>query len=471
VKIAFTFGSGARAGQTEEFSQPFVQIGRHPHCDLRFDADRDLDVSSRHATVLLQDEMFILRDLGSTNGTFVNGKRLTADHVITSEDEIQFGRQGPKVRVSIVRPQRTGPGQTLPPPDTVPSPAEATAPRIERSVRRTPPGPTTTRIKVEVARQTASLRRTTIILLSLLVLLAGAYLWQSVTAAKKIERERAELLQMADSLAAAYQNVQANVASLQGALDSAEAQTARLRARIGQGSDASALAELRAQLQSAQRRQQSLSAAASLDPTAINRNNRDAVAVIVVEFADGNVRTGSGFVVRSEANAALLLTNRHVVNGTTGAGARRMGAIFNGSNQNFPAELVATHANPEVDLALIRVPLRGGIETVVSIAATVAPEEGEPVAIIGFPLGLDMAMGGEWQRVGVSTSLNTGTLSKVLDNQLAITGYGAPGMSGSPVFNREGQVIGIVFGGQRDSQGRVVLAVPVRFARELLSAH
>ena len=73
--------------------------------------------------------------------------------------------------------------------------------------------------------------------------------------------------------------------------------------------------------------------------------------------------------------------------------------------------------------------------------------------------------------MGVSTSLNTGTLSKVLDNQLVITGYGAPGMSGSPVFNRQGQVIGIVYGGQRDSQGRVVLAVPVRFARELLSAN
>ena len=469
MKIAFTFGSGARAGQTEEFSQSFVQIGRHPHCDLRFDADRDLDVSSRHATVLLQEEMFILRDLGSTNGTYVNGKRLTADHVLTNGDEIQFGKQGPRVKISVMRDQRTGPGQNLPPSTAVPKTA-AEPPRIERSVRRTPPGQTTTRIKVEVARQTASLRRTTVILLGLLVLLAGAYLWQSMSASKKIERERADLLRRVDSIAAAYQNVQVNVASLQGALDSAEAETARLRARIGRGGDAAALAELRTQLSAAQQRQLSLSTAASLDPTPINRSNRNGVAVVVVEFADADVRTGSGFVVRSDANSVLLLTNRHVVRGPAGPG-RRMGVIFNGSTQNFPAELVATHANPAVDLALIRVPLRGGIETVVSIAASVKPEEGEPVAIIGFPLGLDMAMGGEWQRVGVSTSLNTGTLSKVLDSELAITGYGAPGMSGSPVFNRQGQVIGIVFGGQRDSQGRVVLAVPVRFARELLSAN
>lgn len=469
MKIAFTFGSGARAGQTEEFSQPFVQIGRHPHCDLRFDADRDLDVSSRHASVILQGEMFLLRDLGSTNGTFINGKRLTADHVMISGDEIQFGKQGPKVKVTLVRQQRTGPGQTLPP-DTTPPKTAAEPPKIERSVRRTPPGQTTTRIKVEVARQTESLRRTTIVLLGLLLLLAGAYLWQSVRASNRIERERAELLRMADSLTAAYQSVQANVASLQGALDSAEAETARLRARIGQGGGAAALAELRSQLQNAQRRQQSLSTAASLDATEINRSNQDGIGVIVVEFTDGDLRTGSGFVVRSSDSEVLLLTNRHVVSGTDGSPPRRMGVIFNGSNQNFPAEIVATHPSAGVDVALVKVSLRGGVETVIPVGSATA-EAGEPVAIIGFPLGLDMAMGGEWQQVGVSTSLNTGTLSKVLDNQLVITGYGAAGMSGSPVFNRQGQVIGIVYGGQRDSQGRVVLAVPVKFGRDLLSAN
>jgi S1-C subfamily serine protease len=44
-------------------------------------------------------------------------------------------------------------------------------------------------------------------------------------------------------------------------------------------------------------------------------------------------------------------------------------------------------------------------------------------------------------------------------------------MSGSPIFDRQGRVIGIVYGGQRDSNGRVVLGVPIRYARELLSAH
>jgi S1-C subfamily serine protease len=468
VKIEFTFGSGPRAGQSEAFSNPFIQIGRHPHCELRFDPDRDLDVSSRHASVMLQGEMFVLRDLGSTNGTFVNGRRLTADHVLVQGDEIQFGKQGPRVKVAIIRSQRPGIGPAAP---EIEPAVPATVPKIERSIRRTPPGQTTTRIKAEVARQTASLRRTTFVLLGLLLILAIAYLWQSVSASRRIERERAELLQMADSLTAAYRNVEANVASLQGALDSAKAETARLRGRIGRGSDVSELSELRTQLLAAQQRQQSISVAASLDPTAINRTNQDGVAVILVEFADGSLRTGSGFVVRSDQNSATLITNRHVVIGPDGRPPRRLGAVFNGSSQNFPAEVLGTHPNGDVDLALVRVPVRGGVNTVISIVATVAPEAGEPVAIIGFPLGLDMAMGGAWQRVGVSTSFNAGTLSKVLEKELVITGYGATGMSGSPVFNARGQVIGIVYGGQRDSQGRVVLGVPVRFARELLSGH
>ncbi|MEO8293964.1 MAG: trypsin-like peptidase domain-containing protein [Gemmatimonadota bacterium] len=460
--------AGPRAGQAEAFSQPFIQIGRHPQCDLRFDPDRDLDVSSRHATVILQSEMFTLRDLGSTNGTYVNGKRITTDHVLADGDEIQFGKQGPKLGVRIMREQRPGPGS---PAEAAPLVVPATASKVvEHSVRRTPTGPTTTRIKVEVARQTASLRRTTIILLSLLVILAAAYLWQSITAAKRIESERAELLRRVDSLSVAYQNVQVNVASLQGALDSAQAETSRLRARIGEGGDAGQLQALRTQLLAAEQRQQRIKAAASLDAAGINRANQDAVAVVVVEFADGSIRTGSGFAVRSDDAGSMIITNRHVVSGENGSVPARIGVIFNGSKQNFKADLVALHPGTSIDLALIRASVRGGTPIIHSLG-TSEPQAGDPVATIGFPLGLDMEMGGNWQEVGVTASLNTGVVSKALPDQLVITGYGAAGMSGSPIFDGEGNVVGIVFGGQRESNGRIVLGVPVRFALELLQTH
>jgi pSer/pThr/pTyr-binding forkhead associated (FHA) protein/V8-like Glu-specific endopeptidase len=480
MRIQFTFIGGARSGQSEIFSEPFVQIGRHPHCDLRFDADRDLDVSSRHASVLMTAELYSLRDLGSTNGTFVNGKRLTADHVLVHGDVIQFGKQGPKVEVNILRDEKPGPQSTAD--KAVKSEVKTTLPTAEppdksrkaqHPVRRTPTGGggTAVRVKAEVARQTASLRRTTVILLGLLFVLAGAYLWQSVTASRRIKAEQDKLMGMVDSLSNALLQVRTTSASLQASLDSAQAETATLRMRIGQGGSAAELAALRGQLAAAVRRQQSISSAASIDAAPINRANKDAVAVVLVEFADGTRRTGSGFAVQSDGQSSLLITNRHVVIGPDGSLPTKVGAVFNGSRQNFRGEVVSVASNEAADLSLIRVPIRGGTPVVRSVASTKDPEAGDPVVMIGFPLGLDMEMGGDWQTVGVSTTLTTGSISKALNETLLISGYGAPGMSGSPVFDRNGAVIGVVFGGQRDSEGKVLLAVPVRYVREILQGH
>ncbi|MEP7325119.1 MAG: FHA domain-containing protein, partial [Gemmatimonadota bacterium] len=443
MKIQFTFLGGARAGQSETFSEPFVQIGRHPQCDLRFDADRDLDVSSRHASVQMKAEMYTLRDLGSTNGTFVNGKRLSADHVLVNGDVIQFGKSGPKLEVNIVRDERPGPraaeGPSAMKAEVKPILPTASTPektKPEKGVRRSPTGGggTAVRVKAEVARQTASLRRTTIILLALLIVLAGAYVLQSVTASRRIKTEQNKLLGMVDSLSHALLQVQTSSVTLQAALDSAQAETTQLKARIGQGGSADELAVLRSQLSVAMRRQQSISSAASIDAGPINRVNKDAVAVVLVEFADGTRRTGSGFAVESDGQSSLLITNRHVVTGEDGSLPTRVGVVFNGSKQNFRAEVVTVATAEAADLALIRVVLRGGTPVVGSIAPSKDPEAGDPVVMIGFPLGLDMEMGGDWQTVGVSTTLTTGSISKTLSERLLILGYGAPGMSGSPVF-------------------------------------
>jgi hypothetical protein len=50
-------------------------IGRHPGCDLRID---DRRISGEHASLRWVDERWELRDLGSRNGTFLDGRRLAA---------------------------------------------------------------------------------------------------------------------------------------------------------------------------------------------------------------------------------------------------------------------------------------------------------------------------------------------------------------------------------------------------------
>lgn len=50
-----------------------VLVGRHPRCDIVVDG---ANVSRRHAELLFRDGVWVIRDLGSTNGTTVNGSQV-----------------------------------------------------------------------------------------------------------------------------------------------------------------------------------------------------------------------------------------------------------------------------------------------------------------------------------------------------------------------------------------------------------
>lgn len=69
-------------------------LGRSSHCDLRLDDRADALVSGRHARLYAQDGRWMIEDLQSKNGTFVNGARLAAAHAIEPDDEIGLGPAG-----------------------------------------------------------------------------------------------------------------------------------------------------------------------------------------------------------------------------------------------------------------------------------------------------------------------------------------------------------------------------------------
>jgi len=65
-----------------------VFVGRHPSCDL---AIRQHDVSRRHAEIRFQDGSYVVYDLESTNGTFLNGERLEGMRSLRPGDRIEIG--------------------------------------------------------------------------------------------------------------------------------------------------------------------------------------------------------------------------------------------------------------------------------------------------------------------------------------------------------------------------------------------
>ena len=63
-------------------------LGRHPACEVHLEDD---SVSRRHAALRRRDGIWMLVDLGSTNGTWVNGRRVGARTPVRRGDVVQLG--------------------------------------------------------------------------------------------------------------------------------------------------------------------------------------------------------------------------------------------------------------------------------------------------------------------------------------------------------------------------------------------
>jgi hypothetical protein len=84
--VALEEGTGAMEFRV----QPLTTIGRTRNNDIQVDAP---SVSRKHAQIALTDAGYVVRDLGSENGTFVNGERI-AEQPLTDGDLLHFGGIG-----------------------------------------------------------------------------------------------------------------------------------------------------------------------------------------------------------------------------------------------------------------------------------------------------------------------------------------------------------------------------------------
>lgn len=402
VRIQLIVSGGTMDGRDFTLDQERVLVGRDPSAHVRFDADGDRKVSARHAELLLRDGVWLVRDLNSTNGTFRNGRRIADEEPLRDGDRLTLGTDGPSMLVRLASAHSF--------PSTPPTSGSGTAPG-ERPAAAPPRGGS---------------RRWALLAAAALLLLVGA----GLTASALI---RGRGLPPGSTTISGGRRGVAGASGAASGSDGTET-----------GADRPAAAA-----------PQPIATAGEMDYAAVVAGNARAVALVAVEMPDGSASSGTAFAVGER----LLVTNRHVVQVADGPRARRVLVKFSETDQWLPARVGRLDASADLATLVLDPPARAP-QLVRGVAAPgTEPRVGDPVALIGFPLGTDTPMDGRGDDFIAAPSLFRGMVSKRVSDVLQIDAFAGHGSSGSPVLDRRGAVVGVVYGGPRDGGGRIVYAV------------
>lgn len=87
TRFSLVFEGGSRDGESIPIRPPSLKIGRKPGNDLVLD---DANASGAHAEIAFEGERIVLRDLGSTNGTILDGRKIE-EVILSHGDKITIG--------------------------------------------------------------------------------------------------------------------------------------------------------------------------------------------------------------------------------------------------------------------------------------------------------------------------------------------------------------------------------------------
>ncbi len=388
MHLILLVSGGTLGGRRFQLSQERILVGRDPAADVRFDADRDREVSARHAEIRWLGDGWQLRDLNSTNGTFRNGARVGGNTSLHEGDRVTLGVNGPVLVVESAAPAAAG----NPPPGKA-----ASAGSAGDGGRRG--RPRTSRLLI------AGAMVATVIAVGL-----------TTTAILRGRR------------VAAAAPAAPTVASAPG--------TTTVPANGGE-----------------------------MDFAAVNDASARAVALVAVQMPRGDASSGTAFAVGER----LLVTNRHVVEDEDGTRARRVLVKFSETEAWLPATVERVDRDADLATLLLEEPARTPQQVRGIAAVGTAPRVGDPVALIGYPLGIDTPMEQTADDFIAAPSVFRGMVSKSVRDVLQVDAFAGHGSSGSPIFDRRGAVVGVVYGGPAESAGRIVYAVSPAALLDFLS--
>jgi S1-C subfamily serine protease/pSer/pThr/pTyr-binding forkhead associated (FHA) protein len=409
MRAVFIHITGLKRGQREIIGDPQISIGRAPSSTLAF-APTDTRASAHHAEIAFDGTGYVLRDAGSTNGTYVNGRRVYTTR-LKAGDIIEFGTGGPQVQFEF-EGEESAQLVTVP---VAPTQALDTVTRGNGLGAQTGGkefGRTTVRLMIDHAVKKSSTQFrvlvTTLTILVVALMSVVAYLVFKPTQV------------------------------------------------------------------------------AGFDPSGIARKNQAAVVFIYVRFVltdengtpiDEEAATGSGFVVSPKG---YIVTNRHVLQlweyDPTWVRNRYKGVIKeikivfadHSPDEARPGQVVRISDSTDTDVAILHVDPFDGMPVLTNFNADVGSlSQGDPVVVIGYPLGKDLF---EFTNAKTAqTSLSAGVISKVSPRKIQIDASANPGNSGGPIFDAKGRVIAVLTQGLASLNAQNInFGTPIDEAVELL---
>jgi predicted component of type VI protein secretion system len=136
-RFRLVMSAGPNPGKVFELNMDSMSVGREAGNDIVI---QDAEISRNHARLSRRGAAFLLEDLGSTNGTFVNRQRISAPRMLAPGDEVGFGEnvvlsfQGEGAAPTVAAPGRQQATTRQPAP---PAPQYAAAPPKKSGGSRT----------------------------------------------------------------------------------------------------------------------------------------------------------------------------------------------------------------------------------------------------------------------------------------------------------------------------------------------
>ena len=413
--------------------------------------------------LVLENDQWLVRDLDSLNGTFVNGHEIGEDTPVGDGDVIRLGHNGPRLRLVLPRGSRASALFE-----------EAAMPPTEvRAATAEPPAGPAAGPPPRRAREGVPRRWLVSAALFVLVAAGGVGLWAYQERGRmEWEREKTALLLRMDSVLDANATAEAlfegQLTELADSLRRSSRTVSALVAELettSRNADIERREALQSELEEALAGQAELRLVASFDWAPIRERATSALARVFVERESGDLESGTAFSVGDDGT---MVTSGHLVVGADGSDPpRRIAVQFAEADEVLPAEFIASA--PEDDLAVIRVPGRGSEIGLLRMNQRLdSVQSGQPVILVGFPL--QQAVSTEDASPTAARPLAwAGVLQGITSGRVELSGYGARGASGSPVMDATGSVLGLLRGSvERDGQ-TILVAVSSAIIMELLA--